>query len=86
MKWYFLPLVLVVTFIVFTIIQCLSKSKRPLNRAFLSLISGIAALISVDLLSGFTGVYIPISVLSLLISVALGIPGITSMLLINLIF
>ncbi|MBQ5347952.1 MAG: pro-sigmaK processing inhibitor BofA family protein [Ruminococcus sp.] len=86
MKWYFLPVTVLASFIVFIIIQKISKNKRPCKRAFISLVSGLSSLIVVDLLSVFTGVYIPISLLSILISIVLGIPGVTSMLCINLIF
>ena len=84
MKIYFIPLTVLISFIVFIVIQKLSKNKSPLKRAFVSLFSGLAALGTVNALSVFTGVYIPVSVLSVIISIALGIPGVTSMPCINL--
>ncbi len=85
MKLYFIPLVLIISFIVFSVIHKISKNKRPFKRAFISLLSGLLSLIAVDVLSIFTGVYIPISVLSILTAIVLGIPGVTSMLCLNLI-
>lgn len=45
---------------------------------------GALALIIVDLCSCFTGVYIPISLLSILISVIGGVPGVALMLILNI--
>ncbi len=84
MKIYFIPLTILISFLVFIVIQKLSKNKNPLKRAFVSLFSGVVSLVAIDALSVFTGVYIPISILSVIISIALGIPGVTSMLCINL--
>ena len=86
MKFYYLPVALVITFIVFCIVQKLSKNKRPVKRAFLSVVSGFLTLIAVNIAGIFTGVYLPVSVLSLIISAALGIPGVTAMLCVNLLF
>ena len=86
MKMYFIPLTLLISFFVFIVIQKISKNKSPLKRAFVSLFSGLTALITVDLLSAFTGVYIPISILSVIVSIALGIPGVITMLCINLLY
>lgn len=85
MKFYFIPIALISAVVVFSVIHKISKNKRPFKRALVSVISGISALITVDILSVFTGVYIPVSILSILISIILGIPGVTSMLILNLI-
>ncbi|MBR2108948.1 MAG: pro-sigmaK processing inhibitor BofA family protein [Ruminococcus sp.] len=78
-------IILAISFIAFIIIQKLSKNKRPVKRAFLSLLSGGLTLILVDALSVFTGVYIPISLLSITVSLVGGIPGVTTLLALNLI-
>ncbi len=86
MKWYYVILILFIAFIIFAIIHKIGKNKRPVRRAFLSFLSGLGALLAVDISSIFTGVYLPISLLSILISVIGGIPGVTSMLCMNLFF
>ncbi len=78
-------IILAVSLIAFIIIQKLSKNKRPVRRAFLSLISGAITLLLVDAASVFTGVYIPVSLLSLTVSLVGGIPGVTTLLALNLI-
>lgn len=50
------------------------------------MVIGAASLIAVNLCSGFTGVYIPISLLSVLVSVIGGVPGVTLILILNLFF
>ncbi len=79
-------IILAVSFVIFIIIQKLSKNKRPVRRAFLSLFSGALALVLVDAVSVFTGVYIPVSLLSITVSVIGGIPGVTALLALNLFF
>ena len=48
------------------------------------MIIGALALTAVDLCSGFTGVYIPISLLSIMVSVIGGVPGVALMLILNI--
>ena len=79
-------IVLAVSFTAFIIIHKVSKNKRPVKRAFLSMLSGGLALALVDTASIFTGVYIPISLLSLIVSIVGGIPGLTAILALNLFF
>jgi len=79
-------IVLAASFVFFIIIQTISKNKRPVRRAFVSLFSGALALLIVDLTSVFTGVYIPVSLMSIAVSVVGGIPGVTAMLALNLFF
>ncbi len=85
MKIIYIPVALTAAFIVFSVIHKISRQRKPLKRAFLSVLSGIGALVLVDVLSVFTLVYIPVSVLSIIISGVLGIPGVTAMLCYNLI-
>ena len=79
-------LIIFITFIVFAIIHKIGKNKRPFKRAFISLFTGVLALLAVNLSSIFTGVYLPVSLLSILISLIGGIPGVTLMLVLNLYF
>ena len=71
---------------VFAIIHKISKNKRPIKRALLSMCCGVGTLLAVNLSGSFTGVYLPVSLMSILISVIGGIPGVTSMLALNLFF
>ncbi|MEE0913850.1 MAG: pro-sigmaK processing inhibitor BofA family protein [Ruminococcus sp.] len=74
------------TLIVFAIIHYIGKNKHPMKRAFMSLCCGGLTLLAVNLSSGITGVYLPVSLLSILISIIGGIPGVTLMLGLNLFF
>ncbi len=65
------------------IIHIIMRSAHPIRSSLLSLLPGLAALICVDLVSSYTNVMIPISPLSLSISSVLGIPGVTSLLIIQ---
>ena len=71
------------TFLVFSFIHYAAKKKKPFKRAFLSMLSGIAALCAVNLFAGMTGVYIPVTQLTLLSSMAGGIPGVALMVLLS---
>ena len=46
--------------------------------------TGLLTLLGVNLLSGLTGVYIPVSLLSVLVSAIGGVPGVTLLLFLNL--
>ena len=50
------------------------------------MVVGLCALLAVNITGLFTGVSLPLSPLSLGVSAAAGIPGVTAMLLLNLIF
>ncbi len=78
--------ILASTLIIFAVIHYAGKNKRPVRRAFISMLSGIFTLLAVNLSAIFTGVSIPISLLSVLVSVTGGIPGVTLMLGLNLFF
>jgi len=71
-------------FLVFSFIHYAAKKKKPFKRAFISIFAGILSLAIVDLLSGLTGVYVPITALSLFISAAGGIPGTALMVLLTI--
>lgn len=76
-------IVLVVTFLVFSFIHYAAKKKKPYKRALLSMLVGLLTLALVNVLSGFTGVYIPVTQLTLLISVAGGVPGVALLVLLS---
>ena len=79
----FVFIVLVSTFLVFSFIHYAAKKKKPFKRALLSMLTGLLTLGVVNILSGLTGVYIPVTQLTLLTSVAGGIPGVALMVLLS---
>ena len=70
-------------FLIFSFIHYAGKNKKPFKRALLSMLVGIAALTAVNLTSGLSGVYIPVTQLSLLISGAGGLPGVALLVLLS---
>ena len=79
----FIVIVSLSTFLIFSFIHYAAKKKKPFKRAFLSMLIGVAVLCAVNLLSGFTGVYIPVTKLTLLTSMAGGIPGVALLVLLS---
>ena len=79
----FLFICCVSVFLVFAFIHYAAKKKKPFRRAFVSMLSGIAVLCAVNLLAGMTGVYIPVTKLTLLASMAGGIPGVAALVLLS---
>lgn len=73
-------------FIVFAVIHKIDRHKRPLRRACVSMASGLLSLAAVNISGIFTGVTLPVSILSLLISLIGGVPGVTMLLALNLYF
>ena len=84
MPWWGIATVCLSAFLFFALLHFLTKNKRPFKRALLSMSAGLLALAAVDLLSGLTGVYIPVSLLSVLVSAIGGVPGVTLLLFLNL--
>ncbi|MEE0957480.1 MAG: pro-sigmaK processing inhibitor BofA family protein [Ruminococcus sp.] len=76
--------ILAATFAAFAFCHFLSKNKHPFKRALLSMGAGAGTLCAVNLLSGITGVAVPLSVLSVLTAVVGGVPGVTLLLFLNL--
>ncbi len=72
-------------FLIFLIIQAASREKKPFRKAALTMASGLIALAAVNLTSGFTGVALPVSILSLCGAAVGGIPGVTLLLVMNMI-
>ena len=71
-----------VVFLTLVIVHIFMRSRHPVRSAFLSLFPGVIALGCVDITSVWTGVYIPVSPLSLSVSSVLGIPGVTMLLIV----
>lgn len=67
-------------------IQAIIRTDKPLKKAFHGIFKGLAALMAVNLTGIFTGVTIPISILSLCISILGGIPGVTTLVILDMIF
>ncbi len=70
--------------LVFIMIHKLMGHHHPVRGAVLSMLCGILTLAVVNLCFCFTGVDLPVSRLSLAIAAVLGIPGVTAMLLLQL--
>ena len=70
--------------IMLTVIEKIGKNKKPLFKAFLSMLMGITALIIVNLTTFLTGVNIPVSLFTVGVSAGGGLPGITLLLFLNL--
>lgn len=74
------------TLLIFTTVHYIAKSKHPFKRGVSSMLIGAGALTAVNLLSAMTGVYIPVSLLSIIVSVVGGVPGVTLIMALNLFF
>ena len=68
-------------FAALVLVQVIAKSKKPVRKTV-----GLCALVAVNLSGYFTGVRLPLNPLSIGVSAVGGIPGVTTMLLLNLIF
>lgn len=86
MPWWGIVLILLATLIFYAALHLAAKNKRPFKRAFLSMCIGALTMLAINLTSGFTGVSIPVSLLSILTSVIGGVPGVTLILALNLFF
>lgn len=76
-------LICAIIFLMLFSIQLIVKAKNPLKKMLFSMIKGIATLIIVNIAGIFTGVTLPVSLLSLAIAAVVGIPGVTAMLIFN---
>lgn len=86
MPWWGIALILLAALLLFAVIHFIAKNKRPFRRALMSMAIGLGTLFAVNFTSGFTGVSIPVSLLSILLSAVGGIPGVTLMLALKLFF
>lgn len=71
------------TFLAFSFIHYASKKKKPFKRALLSMLIGIGSLCIVDLTASLTGVFVPVTKLTLLTSMAGGVPGVALLVLLS---
>lgn len=70
-----LALILGGGFLLFSFILFASKNKKPFKRAFEYMLFGLLSLCAVNLLSSISGVYIPVTELSVLTGAIGGLPG-----------
>ena len=68
-----------------SVIHKISGAKTPVRASIISMLSGVLALTAVNLCSGFTNIFIPVSMLSLGVSAFLGISGVTLLLVLQMI-
>ena len=73
-------------FLLLVAVQVIMKTKHPVRHAVGGILVGLCTLAVVDLVGAFTGVSLPISPLTIGVSGVAGIPGVTLLLLANLIF
>ena len=74
-----------VIFLLLILVQVIVRSKRPVLKTIQSMAIGVVTLIVVNVAGVFTGVTLPVSFLSLGVSAVAGIPGVTMMLVLNMI-
>lgn len=72
-------------FALLVLIQIIVKAEHPVRRAIGGILTGLCALVVVNLTGCFTGVTLPVSPLTLGVSGAAGISGVTMLLLLDLI-
>ncbi len=80
MNW---MIVCISAFIIIMIIKKASGGGHVIRSALISVTLGGSVLLLVNLTGFFTGVYIPVSRLSLAVSAILGVPGVVSMLILQ---
>ncbi len=76
-------IVCISAFIAVLIIKKIAGAEHVIRSGIVSVILGLAVLFLVNLTGNFTGVYLPVSRLSLSVSAFLGIPGTASMLILQ---
>ena len=81
-----IALTLVGSLAVYAAVHYIAKNKRPVKRALISMCVGIVLMLVINLTARWTGVFMPVSLLSLLTAVIGGVPGITLILFLNLFF
>ena len=72
-------------FALLVLLQVIVRAAHPVQRALGGVVLGLCALAVVNLTGFFTGVSVPLSPLAIGVSGAAGIPGVTLLLLLNLI-
>ena len=81
---YFPFLLLLGILVILYILEKIEKNKKPLFRAFITMIIGLSALALVNITTFLTGVKIPISLFTVGVSSGCGLPGVTLLLFLNL--
>lgn len=81
---YYLLSMLVIILIILAVLHKLGKNKKPLLRAFDSMIIGLSALFLVNVTSVITQVHIPISMFTVGVSAGGGVPAVALLLFLNL--
>ncbi|MBQ8203205.1 MAG: pro-sigmaK processing inhibitor BofA family protein [Clostridia bacterium] len=61
------------------------KSRKPVKNLIVNAFSGIAVLVIINLSARFTGIHIPVNWWSVLTASGLGIPGVTGLILLQII-
>lgn len=72
-------------FVLLVVLQIIARAPHPMRKAAGGMLYGVLALAAVNLSGVFTGVTLPVSLLSLSVSAVAGIPGVTLMLLLRMI-
>lgn len=72
-----------VCLVVFALIYAVTKNKKPLKRAFLSMLSGVLSLVILNILGAYWDIGLNITPFSLIASACGGVPMVAAMLLIN---
>lgn len=85
MEHWLVWIILGVGFLIFLIIEAASREKKPFRKATLTMSSGLIALTLVNLTGTYTGVVLPVSILSICAAAVGGIPGVTLLLVMNMI-
>lgn len=74
-----------VVFLFLVIVQVIVQAKKPVRKAIGGILTGIIALIAVNISGFFTGVTLPVSLMTVGVSAIAGVPGVTLLLLLSLI-
>jgi len=86
MKDLYYYIALFCAFIIFVIIHKIGHNKKPVKRAIISLLTGLSVLFIINITGIYTGVTLPYSMLTIATSMIGGIPGVTTLLTLNLFF
>lgn len=68
-------MILLCTAVVFGIINAAAGKEKPLKKGFLFVLAGVASFFAVSLTGQYTGINLPVSCFSLLVSGIGGVPG-----------
>lgn len=85
MKILLISLICLISISALIILLMALYSGRPIKWLFLNALAGVSALIIINLLKKYTGVYIPINAYSLFGATAFSLPAVIGFLILNLI-